>query len=122
MWESEEEPPSLCIGSVIVAVAVGGGGELLAGCADRAPLPHIVPAGSAVHRLAVRRRAHVGLGRLGCLVHHALPAEPGAQERTAAVQDVRQAAALLAGKAGLELFEEQGGEKGLLDSTSCLKD
>lgn len=88
MGERAGRAPSLRIGGVIVAVAVGGGGEFLAGRAGRAPLPHVVPARPAVDGLAARSRAHVGLGGLGCLAHHAAPAQPGAQERAEAMQDV----------------------------------
>lgn len=89
-----QDAPSLRVGGVVVAIAVGGGRELLGRGASRAPPPHVVPARPAVHGRAVRRRAHVGLGRLGCLAHHAAPAQPAAQQRAAAVQDVRQAVAL----------------------------
>lgn len=101
-WENEQDASSLRVGSVIVAVAVGGGRELLAGCADWAPLPHVIPARPAVHGPAVRRRAHVGLRPFGCLAHHAAPAKPAAQEGAAAVQDIHQAVALLGGEESLE--------------------
>lgn len=110
-WESEQDAPSLRVGNVIVAVAEGGGGELLAGRAGGAPLPHVVPARPAVHGFAVRSLAHVGLGRLRCLAHHAAPPQPGAQEWAAAVQNVRQAVALLGGEEGSEPVGERGGGK-----------
>lgn len=88
------DAPSLRVGGVVVAVAVGGGRELLARGAGRAPPTHVVPARLAVHGPAVRRRAQVGLRRLRRLAHHAALAQPAAQERAAAVQDGRQAAVL----------------------------
>lgn len=92
-----QDAPSLGVGGVVVAVAVGGGRELLARGAGRAPAPHVVPARPAVHGRAVRRRAHVGGGRLGRLAHDAAAAQPAARERAAAVQDVGQAGALPGG-------------------------
>lgn len=91
--------------------AVGGGGELLAGCADRAPLPHVIPARVTVHCLAVRCRAQVGLGRLRCSTPRIGGAARGA-ERAAAVQDVNQMAALLRDEAGLEPVGEQARKMG----------
>lgn len=77
--------PSFAVDGVVVAVAVGGGRKLLAGRAHRTPLSHVVPARPAVHRLAVQRGAHVGLGRLRCLAHYAAPTQQAAQERAPAV-------------------------------------
>lgn len=89
---------SLAVDGVVVAVAVGRGRELLEGRARRALPAHVVPARTAVHSLAVRRGAHVGLGRLRCLAHDAAPTHQAAQKRAQAVQSVHQVVALLGGE------------------------
>lgn len=112
--------PSLAIDGVVVAVAVGGGRELLEGCTHRAPPSHVVPTRPAVHGLAVRRGAHVGLGRLRCLAHYAAPTRQAAQERAPAVQSVHQVVALLRG--GVAWLMPGGlSRKGCQDHWAALK-
>lgn len=112
--------PSLAVDGVVVAVAVGGGRELLEGCTHRAPPSHVVPTRPAVHGLTVRRGAHVGLGRLRCLAHYAAPTRQAAQERAPAVQGVHQVVALLGGEMGWLMPSRLSG-KGCQDHWAALK-
>lgn len=110
--KADSIPSSLAIDGVVVAVAVGGGRELLAGRARRALPLHVVPARTAVHSLAVRRGAHVGLGRLRGLAHYAAPTYQAAQKRAQAVQSVHQVGALFG-----ERWVEREGLSGALGSS-----